>query len=508
MSDLYIHNSLSSKKEKFIPINKDLIGLYVCGPTVYSDVHLGNCRTFTSFDIVYRYLQYIGYKVRYVRNITDAGHLDGDADIGTEDKMAKTAKALKLEPMEVAHHYTVGFHKMMELFNNLPPNIEPRATGHITEQIEMVQDILENGYGYEVNGSVYFNVQKFAEENDVYGKLSGRVIDDLLSETRDLKNQGEKRHSADFAIWIKADEHTLQRWNSPWGEGFPGWHLECSAMSTKYLGSRFDIHGGGEDLKFPHHENEIAQNCGACNVVPVNYWMHGNMLLLNGRKMSKTPDPITGISNSIMPQDLFSGKNEFFSKAYSPMVLRFFMLQAHYRSTLDLSDEALLAAEKGYYRLMEANHRLQDLVHTGEENIHENENEQIEKMIQAAIDDMNDDFNTPKALSRLFVLVNKINSIHTNQINISSIKEETFNKLKKVFNDFIFDIFGLKDETQSTDESTAHVLDGLMDLIINIRQDARTTKNWGTSDQIRDKLNELKIKLKDSKDGTSWTIEK
>ncbi|MGK0390006.1 MAG: cysteinyl-tRNA synthetase, partial [Maribacter sp.] len=292
MKPLYIYNSLSKKKEEFVPINPDLVGLYLCGPTVYSDVHLGNCRSFTSFDIVYRYLIYKGYKVRYVRNITDAGHLVGDADIGAEDKMAKTAKALQLEPMEVAHKYTVGFHQMMDLFNNLPPDIEPRATGHITEQIKMIQDILANGYGYEVNGSVYFNTAKFAEEKDVYGQLSGRNLDDMLAESRELKNQSDKRHPADFAIWIKAEENTLQKWDSPWGVGLPGWHLECSAMSTKYLGKEFDIHGGGEDLKFPHHENEIAQNCGACNdgSSHVKYWMHGDMLLANGKKMSKTPD--------------------------------------------------------------------------------------------------------------------------------------------------------------------------------------------------------------------------
>ncbi len=507
MTPIHIYNSLNRKKEEFKPINPDLVGLYVCGPTVYSDVHLGNCRSFTSFDIVYRYLMYKGYRVRYVRNITDAGHLVGDADSGAEDKMTKTARALKLEPMEVAHRYTVGFHKMMEVFNNLPPSIEPRATGHITEQIKMVKDILSNGYAYEVDGSVYFDTVKFAKEKDVYGRLSGRNLDDMLTESRELKNQGEKKHPADFAIWIKAEENTLQRWDSPWGEGFPGWHLECSVMSTKYLGSEFDIHGGGEDLRFPHHENEIAQNCGACGTMPVKYWMHGDMLLLNGRKMSKTPDPETGKSNSIMPDELFSGENEILSKAFSPMVVRFFMLQAHYRSTLDLSDNALLAAEKGYYRLMEANTILEELQHEGISNPN-NEDEEINALMDQTIEDMDDDFNTPKALSRLFGLVNKINSFKSGHLDLSSISEETLKRLKKVFHDFIFDIFGLLDETRAASNGNGEALDGLMELIINIRKEARNNKDWGTSDQIRDKLKELKIQVKDGKEGSSWVFEK
>ncbi len=507
MNSLSIYNSLTKTKEKFEPINPKLVGLYVCGPTVYSDVHLGNCRTFTSFDIVYRYLLYKGYNVRYVRNITDAGHLVGDADIGAEDKMTKMAKALQLEPMEVAQKYTVGFHQMMEAFNNLPPSIEPRATGHITEQIKMVQDILDNGYGYEVGGTIYFNTVKFAQENKVYGQLSGRKIEDQLAESRELKNQGEKRHPADFAIWIKADPNTLQRWDSPWGEGFPGWHLECSVMSTKYLGSEFDIHGGGEDLKFPHHENEIAQNCGACGTTPVKYWMHGDMLLLNGKKMSKTPDPETGLSNSITPTELFTGENIHFSKPFSPMILRFFMLQAHYRSTLNLNDEALLAAEKGYYKLMEAYQILEDLKH--EENIKiSDEDQQINSLIASTIADMDDDFNTPKALARLFTLTNKINSFKNGIIPISSISAETLKSLKQLFHDFIFNIFGLKDETQASNSENGNVLEGLMDLIIDIRQSSRTNKDWTTSDKIRDKLNELKVQLKDSKEGTTWLIEK
>ncbi len=507
MKPLYIYNSLTKKKEEFKPVNPDFVGLYVCGPTVYNDVHLGNCRSFTSFDVVYRYLMYKGYNVRYVRNITDAGHLVGDADIGAEDKMAKTAKALKLEPMEVAHKYTVGFHEMMQKFNNLPPSIEPRATGHITEQIKMVQDILANGYAYEVDGSIYFDTVKFAQEKDVYGQLSGRKLDDMLAESRELKNQGEKRNPADFAIWIKAEDNTLQKWDSPWGEGFPGWHLECSVMSTKYLGSEFDIHGGGEDLKFPHHENEIAQNCGACGTVPVKYWMHADMLLGNGRKMSKTPDPITGKSNSVMPEELFSGNNEMLSKAFSPMVVRFFMLQAHYRSTLDLSDNALLAAEKGYMRLMEAYHTLQSLAHEKKTNPND-EDQQINEALNNAILDMDDDFNTPKALSRLFTLVNKINSFKSGHLDIHSISEETLERMKKLFHDFIFVIFGLLDETQTSSSGSGDTLNGLMDLILDIRKESRVKKDWTTSDLIRDKLKELSIQVKDGKEGTTWMVDK
>ncbi|MGB1217265.1 MAG: cysteine--tRNA ligase, partial [Saprospiraceae bacterium] len=475
------------------------VGMYVCGPTVYSDVHLGNCRTFTAFDIVYRYLIHLGYKVRYVRNITDAGHLAGDVDVGGEDKMAKTAKALKLEPMEVAQKYAVGFHKVMDILNNLPPSIEPRATGHITEQIKMVQDILDNGYGYEVNGSVYFNTVKFAQENDIYGKLSGKVIDDLMSESRDdLKNQNEKQHPSDFAIWIKAEPTTLQVWDSPWGVGLPGWHLECSAMSTKYLGSKFDIHGGGEDLKFPHHENEIAQNCGACGTIPVQYWMHGNMLLMNGKKMSKS------VGNSINPDELFTGNNKIFSKAYSPMVVRFSILQTHYRSTMDLTDEGMLAAEKGYNRLMEGYRSLLGLSYDVKENITD-EDKETKDLMQKAFDDMNDDFATPRALASLFGLVNKINSFKEGHIALSSISKDTFEKMKQVMHSFIFDIFGLLDDTQGGD-GQGDVAEGLMDFILELRQNARTNKDWGTSDKIRDTLKELNITVKDGKEGSTWKI--
>lgn len=501
MNNLQVYNSLRREKEKFRPINEGRIGMYVCGPTVYSDVHLGNCRTFVSFDVIYRYLTYLGYKVRYVRNITDVGHLVGDVDTGGEDKISKKARLEQLEPMEVVQRYTKGFHAMMDVFNTLPPSIEPRATGHIIEQIEMVQSIIDNGYAYEKNGSVYFDTVKFAKENEVYGKLSGRVLDDLLAESRDnLKHQDEKRHPADFAIWIKADPGHLMHWNSPWSVGFPGWHLECSAMSTKYLGKTFDIHGGGNDLKFPHHENEVAQNHGACGCAPANYWLHTNMLLMNGRKMSKSED------NSITPEQLFTGESKHVSKGYTPMVIRFFMLQAHYRSTLDLTDEALQAAEKGYRKLMEANDVLQQLKHTGDGSTG-GLDKQINKMLELANQDMSDDFNTPKALAKLFAIVPKINSLKSGKLSFDEMTAETLDRLKETFHAFIFDIFGLKSENSIAavvGQDEDDLVGGLMELIIDMRQDARANKNWAISDRIRDTLQQLKVQLKDGKEGTSW----
>lgn len=489
---LQVHNSLTRQKEIFTPITPGFIGMYVCGPTVYSDVHLGNCRTFVSFDVIYRYLKVLGYNVRYVRNITDVGHLLDDG----EDRMSKGARMSNLEPMEVAQKYSNGFHKMMEVFNTEKPSIEPRATGHIIEQIEMVQTIIDNGYGYEKNGSVYFDTIKFAEETGEYGKLSGRVIEDLLTETRDnLKNQSEKKHPSDFAIWMKAADDHLMKWNSPWSVGFPGWHLECSAMSTKYLGTHFDIHGGGNDLKFPHHENEVAQNIGSCNCQPSNYWLHTNMLLMNGKKMSKSD------GNTISPEELFSGDSPHVSKGYSPMVVKFFMLQSHYRSTLDLTDGALLAAEKGYKRLMEASKNLKNLTTTGISN-EAPINAEIHKIIASAHDDMNDDFNTPRALSQLFALVPSINSFVDGKIDINLVSAETLELLKSTFDVFLNDIFGLKNDLESGDNSA--LVEGLMDLIIDIRQNARANKDWTTSDQVRDKMNELNIVLKDGADGTTW----
>lgn len=493
---LKITNSLTGQKEEFKPIVEGRVGMYVCGPTVYSDVHLGNCRTFTSFDVIYRYLMYLGYKVRYVRNITDVGHLEGDADIDAEDKMAKRARLEQLEPMEVAHKYTLGFHDMMRIFNTLSPSIEPRATGHIPEQIEMVQAIMDRGYAYERNGSVYFNTLKFAKENpSIYGGLSGRIIEDLMTETRDnLKNQSEKQHPSDFAIWIKGAPEHLMKWTAPWSVGFPGWHLECSAMSTKYLGEKFDIHGGGYDLKFPHHENEIAQNFGACGCTPSKYWLHANMLLMNGRKMSKSD------GNTITPQELFTGNSSHITKAYSPMAVRFFMLQSHYRSTLDLTDDALQAAEKGYRRLMEANKILQELSANGQVGAVDVE---INKIIDTAFDDMNDDFNTPKAMASLFDLATKINSLKAGHISIAELSEKTLTRLKNTYNDFIFNILGLLDETSTGADSST--INGLMDLVLSMRANARNNKDWGTSDQIRDALTAAGIQVKDGKDGVNWT---
>ncbi|MBI5916881.1 MAG: cysteine--tRNA ligase [Bacteroidetes bacterium] len=496
-NELQVFNSYSGKKEVFKPIHEGQVGMYVCGPTVYSDVHLGNCRTFVSFDVVYRYLQYLGYKVRYVRNITDVGHLEGDEDTGREDKIAKKARLEQLEPMEIVQRYMNGFHEMMKVFNVAAPAIEPRATGHIPEQIEMVQTILDNGLAYVKNGSVYFDTFKFAKEKNVYGTLSGRKIEDLIAESRaNLKNQDEKNHPSDFAIWIKAAPEHLMRWNSPWSVGFPGWHLECSVMSTKYLGEKFDIHGGGSDLKFPHHENEIAQNYGVCGAAPCNYWLHGNMLLFNGKKMSKSD------GNSIMPGELFTGQSSHLTKAYSPMVVRFFMLQSHYSSTLDLTDEALQAAEKGYRRLMEALKVLQEMTHTGGGSAGALDKE-INGLIDLASEDMSDDFNTPKALASLFELVTKINSLKGGQLSFSDLTPDTLERLKKTFNDFIFDIFGLLAE--NFDSSGNGVVDGLMQLILDMRQTARTNKDWGTSDKIRDALKELEIVVKDGKDGATWS---
>jgi cysteinyl-tRNA synthetase len=491
-NDLYLYNSLTRQKELFKPIVEDHIGMYVCGPTVYSDVHLGNVLTFVKFDVIYRYLLYLGYKVRYVRNITDVGHLLDDG----EDRIAKGARIEKLEPMEIVQKYANGFQAMMRTFNTLAPSIEPRATQHIMEQIEMVQDILKSGLAYEKNGSVYFNTIKFAREKDIYGRLSGRIIDELFVDTRDLKKQDEKNNPADFAIWMKAEPEHIMRWNSPWGEGFPGWHLECSVMSTKYLGKTFDIHGGGNDLKFPHHENEIAQNHGACNCDPANYWLHTNMLLMNGKKMSKSD------GNTITPEQLFTGDSPHVSKAYSPMILKFFMLQSHYRSTTDLTDEALLAAEKAYKRLMEANKALHQI--SAKAGAETELDKELEALINEAFNDLNDDINTPRAISRVFEIIPKINGLNDGKIAESELSESVLKKLKQFFQDFIIDILGLADEATEGDNSS--YLAGLMELIIDLRQNARANKDWGTADKIRDTLDELEIQLKDGKDGTSWTI--
>jgi len=491
---LKLYNSLSGEKEVFQPLVPGLVGMYVCGPTVYSDVHLGNCRTFVSFDIIYRYLLNLHYKVRYVRNITDVGHLTDDG----EDRMAKGSKVAQLEPMEVAQKYTVGFHEMMRIFNTLPPSIEPRATGHIPEQIDLVQAIMDRGYGYESNGSVYFDVLKFNAENPgKYGKLSGRIIDELFTETRELKNQEEKKHPADFAIWMKARPQDIMVWKSPWSTGFPGWHLECSAMSTKYLGQTFDIHGGGNDLKFPHHENEVAQSEGSCGHAPANYWLHTNMLLLNGKKMSKSD------GNTITPEQLFRGESEHIEKGYTPMVLRFFMLQAHYRSPLDITDHGLESAEKGFRRLMDNYKVLETLTpHTEDFDGSESATDRaLLDLIEAAYSGMDDDFNTAVALAALNEIGGYIHKIANKQLDAKELAPWVLERLKTVYYNFIFDIFGLKEEADGGADST---VDGLMSLILDIRANARTQKDFGTSDKIRDALAEVGIAVKDGKEGVSW----
>ena len=484
--DLKVYNSLSGKKELFQPIKEGYIGMYVCGPTVYSNVHLGNCRTFMSFDMIFRYFKHLGFKVRYVRNITDAGHLENDADEG-EDKIAKKAKLEQIEPMEVVQRYTVDFHETLQKFNFLPPSIEPTATGHIIEQIEIIKDIINKGYAYEINGSVYFDVVKFNSTHD-YGKLSGRKLEDMIANTRALTAQSDKKNPQDFALWKKAEEQHIMRWPSPWGDGFPGWHLECTAMSTKYLGENFDIHGGGMDLKFPHHECEIAQAEASNGQNPVNYWLHANMLTLNGKKMSKSTD------NNIYPNEIFSGDNNILSKAFAPSVVRFFMLQAHYTSILDLSNDALLASEKGYYRLMEAYKTLDNLEASKKGSF---DYAAWQKKCYAA---MNDDFNTPILIAHLFDAVKQINLIKDGTATIS---EEDKKLLKTTLDNFIFDVLGL--ESPTANEGKSDTLSGVVQLLINLRNKARANKDFATSDQIRDELIALGIQLKDGKDGTTFS---
>ena len=484
---LRIHNSLTGKKDVFEPINEGHVGMYVCGPTVYSNVHLGNCRTFMSFDMIFRYFKHLGYKVRYVRNITDAGHLENDADEG-EDKIAKKAKLEQIEPMEVVQRYTVDFHNTLQLYNLLPPSIEPTATGHIIEQIEIIKEILEKGLAYEANGSVYFDVVKFNEDHD-YGKLSGRKLEDMITNTRELTAQDEKRNPQDFALWKKAEPQHIMRWPSPWGDGFPGWHLECTAMSTKYLGETFDIHGGGMDLKFPHHECEIAQAEASTGKSPVNYWMHANMLTLNGRKMSKSTD------NNIYPAEIFSGNNNILSKPYSPSVVRFFMMQAHYTSILDLSDEALQASEKGYNRLMDALESIDNLK-TGNKSDFD-----VTAWKQKCYDAMNDDFNTPILIAQLFEAVKHINLIKEDKKSITADDKEL---LADTLNAFVYDVLGIENQSMTKDDS--NTLNGVMELLIDIRNEARAKKDFATSDKIRDQLVDLGIQIKDGKDGTTFSI--
>lgn len=481
-----IYNSLSGEKETFKPINDGYVGMYVCGPTVYSNVHLGNVRTFMSFDVIFRYLKHLGYKVRFVRNITDAGHLENDADEG-EDRIAKKARLEAIEPMEVVQRYTVDFHNILNKFNFLPPSIEPTATGHIIEQIEIIKSIIDNGLAYEVNGSVYFDVHKY-NETKAYGILSKRKLEDLIHNTRALDGQSDKKNPQDFALWKRAEPQHIMRWPSPWSDGFPGWHLECTAMSTKYLGEQFDIHGGGMDLKFPHHECEIAQ-AQACNgQSPVNYWMHANMLIMNGKKMAKS----TG--NYILPNEIFSGDNPHITKAYAPSVARFFMLQAHYRSILDFTNNGLLASEKGFYRLMDAINLLSDLKTSDSSTFN------VSEWQQKCYDAMNDDFNTPILIATLFDAAKFINQVKDGSATVSA---EDLELLKQTFDIFVFDVLGLVNVAKESSDSDQ--LSAAVEILINLRKEARQNKDFALSDKIRDELAEAGIQLKDSREGTTFT---
>lgn len=484
--DLKIYNTLSGKKDVFQPITEGYVGMYVCGPTVYSNVHLGNVRTFMSFDMIFRYLKHLGYKVRYVRNITDAGHLENDADAG-EDKITKKARLEAIEPMEIVQRYTVDFHNVLNTFNFLPPSIEPTATGHIIEQIDLIQSIIDNGFAYIVNGSVYFDVHKYNETN-AYGILSKRKLEDLIHNTRALDGQSDKKNPQDFALWKKAEPTHIMRWPSPWSDGFPGWHLECTAMSTKYLGEFFDIHGGGMDLKFPHHECEIAQNQAAKGQAPVKYWMHANMLELNGARMSKS----TG--NYINPAELLSGENDIMSKAYNPSVIRFFMMQASYRSVLDLTDAGLAAAEKGFHRLMDA-YGLIDSLKT-ETTSSFNVTEWKQKCYNA----MNDDFNTPILIATLFEAVKFINLVKD---GTASVTPEDLASLKETIDTFVFDVLGLVNI--SKENTGSDKLASAVEILINLRKEARLNKDFALSDKIRDELAEAGIQLNDSREGTTFT---
>ena len=494
MSTLYqnhtlkIYNSLTGTKETFQPITEGNVGMYVCGPTVYSNVHMGNLRTFMSFDMIYRYLMHLGYNVRYVRNITDAGHLTDDGNVDN-DRFVKQSRLEKLEPMEVVQKYTVDFHRVLELFNFLPPSIEPTATGHIIEQIELTQKLIDKGLAYVSNGSVYFDVLEYNKRGLNYGELSNRNVEELLANTRDLDGQNEKKNPQDFALWKNASPAHIMRWNSPWGEGFPGWHLECTAMSTKYLGETFDIHGGGLDLKFPHHECEVAQGKGCNEKSPVNYWMHANMLTMNGLRMSKS----TG--NYILPMELLEGKNDFFDKAFDPAVVRFCFLQAHYRSVLDISNEAMLASEKGYNRMMEALDLLEKLSPAPTSTL------SIAAWVDQCYEAMNDDFNTPILIAHLFEGIRYINLVNDQKEQLTA---EDIQLLKTTLHAFIHEVLGIKNSKKTA--SNTDKLSGVVEMLIAMRNNARTNKNWALSDEIRDRLSELGIQLKDGKEGTTFTL--
>ena len=484
---LYIHNTLSRKKEQFIPLHGNKVGMYVCGPTVYGDAHLGHARPAITFDILFRYLTHLGYKVRYVRNITDVGHLENDADSG-EDKVAKKARLDELEPMEVVQYYVNRYHKAMEALNVLPPSIEPHASGHIMEQIDFVQKILDAGFAYESEGSVYFDVEKYNKQHN-YGRLSGRNIDELLETTRDLDGQSEKRRSVDFALWKKASPEHIMRWTAPWSDGFPGWHLECSAMGTKYLGEEFDIHGGGMDLMFPHHECEIAQNQAGLGKDSVKYWMHNNMITIAGQKMGKS------LGNFITLEEFFTGNHKLLSQAFSPMTIRFFILQAHYRSTVDFSSEALEASEKGLSRLMDGYARLQKLSASATSTV---ETAGLRAKCEEA---MCDDLNTPIVISHLFDALRAINLVHDGKETISAADLE---ELQSVFKMVIEEMLGLQSEVAASGTNDAYKQ--AIDLLLNIRMDAKRNKDWATSVRIRNELTALGFDIKDTKDGFEWKL--
>ena len=486
-----IYNTLTRKKEQFIPLHEPHVGMYVCGPTVYGDAHLGHARPAITFDLLFRYLTHIGYKVRYVRNITDVGHLEHDADEG-EDKIAKKARLEELEPMEVAQYYTNRFHAAMEALNVLPPSIEPHASGHIIEQIELVKKILDNGYAYESEGSVYFDVEKYNKDHN-YGVLSGRNIDDMLNTTRALDGQDEKRNPIDFALWKCAQPEHIMRWPSPWSDGFPGWHCECTAMGKKYLGEHFDIHGGGMDLIFPHHECEIAQAVASQGEDMVHYWMHNNMITINGQKMGKS------LGNFITLEEFFTGDNKVLSQAYSPMTIRFFILQAHYRSTVDFSNEALQAAEKGLERLMDAYNHLMKLKASDVSTV------DVKDLRRKCYDAMNDDLNSPIVIAHLFDAARAINSVKDGKATISA---EDLKELQDVFHTFVFDILGIKDEATSGGSNNNEAFGKAMDLLLTIRQQAKANKDWATSDKIRNELTAIGFDIKDTKDGAEWKLSK
>jgi cysteinyl-tRNA synthetase len=488
VKDLSIYNSLTGEKARFEPLHSGKVGMYVCGPTLYSEPHMGNMRTFINFDLIYRYLLKLGFQVKYVRNITDAGHITNSAGEAV-DSIGKAARLEQVQSLEIVYKYNVKFQELNRIYNLLPPSIEPTATGHIQEQIEIIEQIMKNGFAYEVNGSVYFDVRAYSEKFE-YGILSGRKVDELAEETRDLNAQDEKRFFADFALWKKANPEDMQIWRSPWGDGNPGWHIECTAMSTKYLGSQFDIHGGGMDLKFPHHEDEIAQNCGSLGCNPARIWMHANMLNVNGQKMSKS------LGNYFLPKEIVEGTTDVFEKAYAPEVIRFCMMQAHYRSTLDFTSESLNAAEKGFTRLQDAVAKLESLPTTNE-----NTSSEVLSLIPSFYQSMNDDFNAPKLIANLFEAARIIFAIEEGKLVIS---QKDLTVLKAEMHSFIFDVLGIRMEKASGASDEA--LNAAMDLVLEMRKSARENKDWGTSDKIRDRLTEAGIIVKDGKDGATWTV--